>query len=248
MVWHKLEERRDSETSLIIYADMERTEFWDLTHRRSSHHTVPLDFPFRSPSAPSLFLKHRLTGQWHMKYRDDTEKRIIAELGNVFSASVETLVIRGMANQVGLETWVRMLAAFPNVKSLEIMGGTPCDFPPAFEPTQTGTPCACLRELDLRYRLYRPRDIHDVEDMLQELRAALQKRIEVDGGLRLESLSLLLERTDNAKPFPSTSVIDKLPAGFRDTLRGLETVVGVLVFRCVAVEREESLWQRRRRK
>jgi len=135
-----------------------------------------------------------------MSAQDDIEPPTITELGDFFSASVETLIVCGLARHVDTQTWARILTAFPHLKYLEIIGQCCGKLPPAFEPTPAGTFCAHLREFVLRYKLYERDDLNGIRDTLEELRAMLQKRTEAEGGLRLESLIILLEHAQEASP------------------------------------------------
>ncbi|KAH9829164.1 uncharacterized protein C8Q71DRAFT_912004 [Rhodofomes roseus] len=221
----------DEPPELIVYADVDCTEYWNSKPWRSPEYELHWDFPNQAPfkAVPSFFVRHEV-----IPWQGDALKGlrfIMRELGDFFTATVETLVLRGITSLVDVQTWAQTMAAFPNLKELEIIGQD-CDmhnFPAALEPTSSGVPCAQLRDVVL---LYRPRKRSGSLRMLQGLRTALQMRLEVKGGSRLRSLSLLLVPERNDRLFPPALVMDQLPDVFRDTLDSLKSVVESFVFRC----------------
>ncbi|KAH9925238.1 uncharacterized protein B0H18DRAFT_1009241 [Fomitopsis serialis] len=229
MVWLNLYED-DPCAEFTIYADMERTEFWDSKPWRVSRFYPPSHFPLGHAAMPSLLITY-VTECWPYEL-DIAFRPIIRHLGGTFPESLETLVLRGSTSPVGPRSWARMLGAFPNLKQLEIIGqisDMPA-FPSALAPTPTGIPAPHLRELVLQYR---PRKKGGSLRMLRRLHAALRQRAEVDGGSRLESLSLLMEPWKDCTLFPPTFVVEQLPAAFKEILEGLRSVVTLFVFRCI---------------
>lgn len=237
MVWLNLYED-DPAAELTIYADVERTEFWDSKPWRVSRFKAPSHFPLGHASMPSLLITHE-TNLW--PYEFETGFRpIIGQLSGIFPGCLETLVLRGSTTPVGPRSWARMLGAFPNLKQLEIIGQV-CDmptFPPALTPTSTGIPASRLRELVLQYR---PRKNGGSLKMLQRLHAALRRRTEVDGGSRLESLSLLLEPGKDDTLFTPSFVVEQLPENFKEILEGMRSVVTLFVFRRIGDGEETEL-------
>ncbi|KAH9829172.1 uncharacterized protein C8Q71DRAFT_912011 [Rhodofomes roseus] len=120
------------DVDLTIYADVERTEFWESQpwqsphyEIRGIHHTVRGNAPPDDLSMPSLRVAFRIS-QWEDNSPERGLQRVVRDLSSLFPASVETLVLRGLTNRVDVETWRRMMASFPNIRQLQIIGHA-CD-------------------------------------------------------------------------------------------------------------------------
>ncbi|KAH9829171.1 uncharacterized protein C8Q71DRAFT_446325 [Rhodofomes roseus] len=238
LAWLETDEE-DPDVELTIYADVERTEFWESRRWRDPNFHVRLNVWSRprDPSMPSLYIAH-VASDW-LELEQGFEaglSYITRDLCRFLPASVETLILRGITNRVDVKTWTRMMSCFPNIKQLEIMGQS-CDilcFPRALRPTRSRIPCRHLRELVLRYR---PRKQGGSLEMLEELRVALEKRMK--DGSRLESLTLLVQSTKSDKRFPPKFVVDQLPVDVQERLLDLKPMAGSMVVRWIACHDDE---------
>ncbi|TFY60129.1 hypothetical protein EVJ58_g5338 [Rhodofomes roseus] len=232
---------------ITMYADVERTAFWDLKPWRSCRSTggqyPDYEVPFKplpgGPMVPLFFFIKGAGRQWREDVTDHSLKRMLhdlmPELDRLFPSSLETLILRGTTSLVDTQTWAHTLAAFPNIKQLEIIGQE-CDidgFAEALEPTSAGMPCARLRELALQYE---PQKQDGSLTILQTLRAVLQKRAEVAGGSRLQALSLLMvpARPRGYGLLPRVWLAEESRAAFDETLGDLESMVVSFVFGQIA--------------
>ncbi|TFY60637.1 hypothetical protein EVJ58_g5020 [Rhodofomes roseus] len=214
MVWFE-------QFKLTIYADEDRTEFWESqAWKTSDYKCSPSDGD--TPVMPALCMAYHLPGSEVDHY---LLVNVMRELGQYFSSSLETLIVHGIMDIVETETWAGVLAAFPQLEYLEVISRE-CDmkyFPAALEPTPTATPCRGLRKLVLRYE---PNDEDGGLQMLNALCVALQKRDEAH--CRLQSLSLQVEPVTIDTMYTPSTAVSRLPADFEDIQEKLEILVDSL--------------------
>ncbi|KZT64597.1 hypothetical protein DAEQUDRAFT_769583 [Daedalea quercina L-15889] len=214
MVWFE-------DAKVIVYADEQRTKFWDSRASKSSEYGLGPEGEEASVM-PSLCMIYRLSGSESDEY---VLENVVRELSTFFPSSVETLILRGFVNIVEPEIWARMLAAFPNIEHLELIA-VECDmksFPPALTPTPTTVPCSRLRTLVLRYE---PNEKDGGRKMLEELCTVLRRRDEAR--CRLESLSIQVEPITDETLYTPSDVVNRLPAELAEIEQRLMSVVDSL--------------------
>ncbi|EPS99213.1 hypothetical protein FOMPIDRAFT_1050728 [Fomitopsis schrenkii] len=218
-------------TVAMVYADSERTVFWQTQPWRSHGYSWPASASGFSSSgsctAPSLCLSYDLTeeaeGEWQLA-------RVIKDLSRCFPPTVETLVLRATMYPALHErdAWLSMLSSFPNLRELDIIADD-CDvelFLVFLGPTPSGTPCAHLQHLSLRVDLSSPVGTDTMIQLTETLEARERE------GCHLSRLTLWLQHVDPDLAFAPIAFatqlkVSRLPHGYENFQTNLEALVDV---------------------
>ena len=172
---------------------------------------------------------------------NDMFHNVVLELCSIFPSSVESLIINGPVHLLDVESWGRILAAFPLLQYLELystLRGLE-DFVPVLKPaTRHGAvPWARLQDLYLECtppprQAGQGADGDDPDrsnwEILKQLRAVLQERSEANS--RLKHLYIDLKSTTNCSlhSVPETATSNTLSAAAEEVRLELSTVVDSL--------------------